>query len=458
MGKRLLICTNCLGSIMVVKSQANETQNFSNQLFYRAYFALVLCIIIIGSLLDFFINQTDSDAYIKDVIKSHQPVFALIQNSLDQQEHKLWHSEIDRLSQLTQLNISLLNLKNFASNEELMQQLATGITLSLYDENDTISLYQQINNTAYIIEIDTTEHKMTNFSWIPILFYSLIALVIFLLIQPFAKQLMCLKAAAIKIGKGDFATRLTMPKNSTLFPIADAFDTMTQEIENLMLRQRDLTNAVSHELRTPLARLKFAFEALEIHSQDHKWIENINEMRLDVTELENLIDEMLLYAQANQIEEIEEKNIRIIELVNDLVQSVHEKTIEITINHDKNINIETIILGDEHSLFRALSNILRNSISFAEKQCHINVSINAKSLTINIIDDGPGINADIIERIFEPFIKIDNIKRKSGYGLGLAIAKSIISKHNGQITVSNNLNKGACFSVSFPFITGACPN
>lgn len=437
---------------MVDSQKIEGSQQFSNQLFYRVYLILVVCIIIIGSFLDFFINKIDTDEYIDELINLHQPTFLLITDTLLNKDITVWEDEIRRLSQLTKLNLSLLEKKDFATNPELLNQLSSGRVVNLYGEKDTISLYQQLEKTAYIVEIETTDHGDggNNFSWIPIIFYTLIAFVIFLLIQPFAKQLMQLKSAALKIGTGDFSTRLTMPRSSSLYPIAEAFDTMTGEIETLMLRQRDLTNAVSHELRTPLARMKFAFEELEVYSKKSHWQENINEMRLDVAELENLIDEMLLYAQANQIKEFEKKDVRVLELIDDLIQSQQAKTIEILKTIDGNIDLNTIIVADVHSLFRALSNVLRNSISFSKNFCCVDVSLKLNTITITITDDGPGINNEIINRIFEPFVKIDNSDRKSGYGLGLAIAKSIITKHNGIITVTNGKEKGACFSITIP--------
>jgi two-component system OmpR family sensor kinase/two-component system sensor histidine kinase RstB len=431
--------------------KTDSSDQTSNSLFYKASIILIVSIVIIGTSLDYLINRSETEVYYQRIVELNKPLMLLINDRLQRHPQAKWQQQIADINSVFNLSVSLFEIAEFAGDEAIITDLAKGNIVSLFGNEDDLSLYMQIIDSPFVLELDTQSKSLTKAArWIPLLFYILIIMVVYVLTRPFTRQLLSLKRAAKKIGKGDFSTRLTMPKNSTLFPIADAFDTMTAEIETLMLRQRDLTNAVSHELRTPLARLKFAFEALEIQSQDQEWIENIDEMRSDVIELEKLIDEMLLYAQANQIKKFEKKEIRVLELVQDLIASMHSGKIKIIKNMDATINLQTIIFADEHLLFRALSNILRNSISFSKDQCRMDVMINNKKLSIKIIDDGPGIDNKIKNRVFEPFVKIDTSNRKSGYGLGLAIAKNIINKHKGTISVTNTEHHGACFSIELP--------
>ena len=131
---------------------------------------------------------------------------------------------------------------------------------------------------------------------------------------------------------------------------------------------------------------------------------------------------------------------------------VHSASIRININFDDSINENEIILCHEKSLNRALANVLRNAISFADSQCLIMVSKFDQQLIIAINDDGPGLDGLDINRIFEPFYKQNNIKRSSGYGLGLAIAQTITRKQNGCLDIIQGALKGACFRFNLPLI------
>ncbi len=428
-----------------------RSNQLSNTLFYKVSIILVVSIIIVGSTLDYLVNQSELEEYYNDMIESNKPLINVVNERLQRVPQIQWQKEISYINSASKLSISLFEMTELAGDKNILVDLSKGKLVSLYGKNDGLSLYKMIDNSSLVLEVEILDYPITKIRrWIPLLFYSILILVIYLLSRPFAKQLLKLKNAAQKIGEGDFSTRLSMTKSSTLYPIADAFDTMTEEIETLIHRQRDLTNGVSHELRTPLARLKFAFEELETQSKNKELINNINGMRGDVIELEKLIDEMLLYAQANQIKKVEKKEIMILELIDDLIAGIDEDKIEIIKKIDADINLQTMVYVGERLLFRALSNILRNSISFCKNQCKVEVLIIKENLVIKIIDDGPGIDSKIINRIFEPFVKVDSINRKSGYGLGLAIAHNIIKKHDGDVRVKNLNPHGACFSIEIP--------
>lgn len=432
-------------------SKSLNSRQLSSLLFYKTYLVLVVSIVIIGSILDYFINQIDNESYFQQQIELNKPILVLVHDKLSESPSQEMQIKLDELTKQLNISLSLLEMNSFAGDKEIATELSSGKIITLYNTDDSLSLYLQINNSRFILELEVENKQLnTKTRWIPLVFYLLIAFVVFLITRPFASQLIKLKKAAINLGQGNFETRLTMPKNSTLYPISDAFDTMTQEIDSLMARQRDLTNAVSHELRTPLARLKFAFEELELQSEKQSWVENIDDMRADVTELETLIDEMLRYAEATQIEKVSKKPVYLKELINDLFQSMRPDKTNLEKCFIKDTSNDFVILGDEHSLFRALSNILRNSISFAETKCNIIVSSAKDEIVIEIADDGPGIEPKLVKRIFEPFVKLNTNKRKGGYGLGLAIAKNIITKHKGEIRIVQGNLKGACFQIVFP--------
>lgn len=423
------------------------------KLFYKFYVLLVLCIIVIGSSLDYIIDHFESNQELNYLIKTYKPSILMISDQLSRVDHSLWPQKIAKISQDFDIKLSLYKTEDFSYDQSFMSALTEQSIVGLFDNNNDLSLYFHIPNSQNILELSTFPHHFNNHSqWVTITFYILIAMVVFLIIHPFARQLLRLKAASTQFGQGDFSTRLTMPKNSSLYPIADAFDTMTQEIETLMLRQRDLTNGVSHELRTPLARLKFSFESVESDCRDPVVLQSIDEMREDVKELEQLINEMLRYAEVNHIEDFIKKNIPILPLIEHLMLQSKTEHILLTKKLAHDINENTIINADEHFLFRALSNIMRNALSFAKSRCEIATSIHKKDLIVTIADDGPGIDDQHKDRLFDAFFTINHNQRKEGFGLGLAIAHNIIKKHRGTIELIDHPFNGACFRITLPLM------
>jgi signal transduction histidine kinase len=196
--------------------------------------------------------------------------------------------------------------------------------------------------------------------------------------------------------------------------------------------------------------MKLAFEEMSTINDPKQLEHSIDALKSDVKELEVLIEEMLQYSKLNQVKDLITSPVKVKELISNLVSSVSAYNIKIDILFKlKDPNIQ--IYADEHSLLRAFSNILRNAISFSEQICQIKVFENPLNcVIIEIIDDGPGLAEKNLQNIFEPFIKITSAKRSAGHGLGLSIAKKIIRKHGGKITVFNNADKGACFQISLP--------
>ncbi len=429
-----------------------KSSQFSGRLFTRLYFALVISIIVIGSSVEYFLDKSDETNHLNYVKDIHRPLFAQWNDQLLQSTPDQWPTILNSKYQNEKFTVMLFSLNDFAADKMTLEELSKGDLLALFDSDDALTLYQRIglSNSVLSMEVFYGDSLNENSGWISVLFYFLIAGVVFLLIRPFANQLLQLKSAAVQFGRGHFSSRLELPANTTLAPIAEAFNTMTEKIEHLLLTQRDLVNSVSHELRTPLARLKFGFEVVESQTSERLTKDSIKDMKKDVNELELLIDEMLCYAEVNQIQTFSSSPVLIKNFINELVNQVHVANIRVTVKYGSSMTANEIIFCHEKSLNRALANVLRNALSFAESQCHILIFKSDQKIYIDINDDGPGLDGVDISRIFEPFYKQSNINRASGYGLGLAIAQTITKKQKGSLTVIKGSLKGACFRFVLP--------
>ncbi|MDP9134914.1 MAG: ATP-binding protein, partial [Actinomycetota bacterium] len=108
------------------------------------------------------------------------------------------------------------------------------------------------------------------------------------------------------------------------------------------------------------------------------------------------------------------------------------------------------------ALRRALRNLIENAVRYGER-CRVGLARGREELRIMIDDDGPGIPEDQQERVFEPFVRLEESRsgETGGIGLGLAIARSIVRAHGGDIRLSNRAAGGLSVTLSLPFAAAA---
>lgn len=284
-------------------------------------------------------------------------------------------------------------------------------------------------------------------------YYVLVALFLFFWIRPFYRDLSLLRVAASRFGRDDFSTRVELDAKSGILPVAQSFNKMAGRIQYLVTAHRDLTNAVAHELRTPLARFKFSMEMLGKTEDETRVRDYLAAMKHDVLELETLIDEMLSYAK------LSEDNLQLQRHMLPF-NAWLERQMKPYADSDIAVHLQLQQWDEERQasfnpdmMARALHNVLRNSLRYAESQVLVSGFIEGDLACIRVCDDGPGIDDANHESIFEPFARLDTSRdrQSGGYGLGLAIARRILQRHGGSIHVEHNTPRGACFVLRWPY-------
>ena len=211
----------------------------------------------------------------------------------------------------------------------------------------------------------------------------------------------------------------------------------------------DIGKSVSkiiHDINTPISVIilqaelisRFFPDAQEFTKKIHKHANNIDEM----------VREILDYTKGKQsFLEIKSHSINTLLLnVEDTIKPIADiKNIQLIIKNDYDSNIKI----DKKKIERTLLNILKNAIQASPDDCQIEVTSTKKNKFwhLTIKDQGPGINLELIDEIFTPFITIG---KESGTGLGLAICKKCIEDHKGKITAHNHENGGAVFEILIP--------
>ena len=225
---------------------------------------------------------------------------------------------------------------------------------------------------------------------------------------------------------------------------------MAERISALVENQRSLTNAVSHELRTPLARLSFEVDMLGQEKFQARREQILHDMRTDIRELETMVDELLVYARLERPADdvVKQETVDVRDWLGEaLAQVAHQADARGVHCHVRD-GLPAHVQLHPRYMSRALLNLVQNAVRYASARIEISLtSCPTGGYELIVDDDGPGVAPVDRERIFEPFIRLDESRDRGtgGAGLGLAIVKRVAASHKGTIEVRESPLGGARF-------------
>ncbi len=226
-----------------------------------------------------------------------------------------------------------------------------------------------------------------------------------------------------------------------------------KELLKLDKLKSDFLANISHELRSPLTAARGSITYLERTIQNPDAFQYLTIVEKNLTRLTRLINNLFDFTklEAGKIEwEFNRENITI------LIEEVIE--IMSPIAMEKDIRVDFVNPGSVYALIdlermeQVLVNILDNAIKFSENSRTINIGLEKTGDRVEIFikDQGPGIDENLFENIFEKFYTVENHKQHKGSGMGLAISKAIIHAHEGDINIKSTLGQGSCFYIILP--------
>ncbi len=236
-----------------------------------------------------------------------------------------------------------------------------------------------------------------------------------------------------------------------------------ERLKQLESYRKEFLGNVSHELKTPVFNIQgYTSTLLDGGLED----QNINRKYLERTEksVERIISMIEDLESINQLEsgelELEKEDFDIYSLTEEVVKSLefraNQKGILTNLPKDKNA---IKVHADKFRIRQVLENLLNNAIKYGKEygQTSINFYKTPMGISIEIADNGIGIDKSDINRLFERFYRVDKSRssHQGGTGLGLAIVKHIIEAHNQKISVTSELGKGTTFSFLLPEVKNA---
>jgi signal transduction histidine kinase len=253
-----------------------------------------------------------------------------------------------------------------------------------------------------------------------------------------------LSKLANQIGNRDYSCNQVKYTNDEIGELGKTMNAMADKLSSYDSTMKTFLQNASHELRTPLMSIQGYAEGIKYGVVDNQ--DKAVEIIIGESKRLTTIVEDLLYL--SKIDAMQEK--LKIEAVNgeNLLRSCIERVSGIALNSSVQINLhmsdeEVLLNVDEEMFSRAIINILGNSLRYAKRSIDITLSKLGGISVIQIVDDGAGFDEEDVDKIFDRFYKGKGGK----YGLGLAITKTIVEKHNGSITAGNNPQEGAYFKI-----------
>ena len=213
---------------------------------------------------------------------------------------------------------------------------------------------------------------------------------------------------------------------------------------------KEMAKQVAHEIKNPLTPMKLSVQHLKrsLEISDKNQLKKISEFEAKMIQQINLLSEIA--NEFSSFAELPKAKMKTIDLIDILKKTVslfqHNENIRINIEYNQKEDFT--IVGDSHQLSRVFTNLINNSTQAIETKGTIEIIIKNKAtvILIDFIDSGNGIPDELKQHIFEPQFTT----KSNGKGLGLAMVHQIILNHNGEISLSKEKEKGACFKISVP--------
>lgn len=276
-----------------------------------------------------------------------------------------------------------------------------------------------------------------------------------------SKRNVMLKVAPILNGidKLSHGKTVTLNINGELEEIGKRINETSLQLKKQNQARANWISGVSHDIRTPLSMIiGYADKISSTLNIEDNIKKQANIIKTQSIKIKNLIQDLNLVSQLNyNIQPIQETPIHVCKMIREIVVEYLNTDIdnrfEFELNLERNTELITII-GDERLLYRAIQNIISNSINHNENGCIISVSlrVNGNNLILVVSDNGKGISKEELQKLqsIPHYLQSTDDRLDLRHGLGLLLVKEIVSIHKGTVSISSELNKGFSTTISLP--------
>lgn len=241
-------------------------------------------------------------------------------------------------------------------------------------------------------------------------------------------------------------------KEDELHHLSVTLNKMLDKIENLIIQEKQFTSDASHELRTPISVILAQGEYLLDIAKDEKEKELAQTIVDKSKQISKLVSRLLLLARIDQNrQKFNKEKVDLGVMIDVAIDTMKELAAQKEILLFSNVPEGTIVDADESLLLSAITNLISNGIKYGNESGHVSVSASkfGDRTEIVVADNGVGISAEHIDKIWTRFYRVDDVRNDEygSSGLGLSMVKSIIELHGGEITVKSTPGHGTEFRI-----------
>ena len=282
--------------------------------------------------------------------------------------------------------------------------------------------------------------------WYPILILLFLLLLLYYATRRLFAPLGTIKEGVQKFGAGYMDHRIHIRRKDELGELANSFNAMANDIQQMLDAKRQLLLAISHELRSPLTRMRVAVELLD-DDDDKK-----GQLVQDINEMESLLEELMETERlSSRHTKLNKDSNDIVELVKGVVAANFDDTGITTDLRETSVKLDVDAARIKLLLKNLLDNAVRHTPETSEAP-EIRLSVDSQKVIITVSDHGNGIEAMHLPHLTEPFYRVDPSRQREtgGYGLGLYLCRMIIEAHDGELQIESDIGKGTQVTVKLP--------
>lgn len=230
-----------------------------------------------------------------------------------------------------------------------------------------------------------------------------------------------------------------------------------EQLERSLESRNQFFSNVNHDLRSPLMAMLLVIQRISLNphlGEDAK--RSLDQARANAQRMKDLVEDLLALASGTEGRRVEVSNVSAESLLNHIASAL--RPVAESKNLSLSVDIEPGLEFDANAkqLERAFSNLADNALKYTEQG---SVTLQAKTdgtdVRLSVIDTGPGIPKDYLDKVFERFVQVPRAKASPGVGIGLALVREIANQHGGTVGLESEVGKGSTFFIRFPKRAGA---
>jgi signal transduction histidine kinase len=317
---------------------------------------------------------------------------------------------------------------------------------SLDESRQEIDLSIQLDDGTWLngrfLSVRPSSYFISRLIIAELILFGTVLTVTLVLAMRLARPLARLASASDQIGPDGRAAPVPEKGPRDVRAAIRSFNAMTARVSDLLREKDRMLGAIGHDLRTPIASLRIRAEAVEPEAERAKIVETLEDMT-------RMVEEILELARLGRSDE-EFKLTDIAALADAVVEEFQELGKDVTFHDSPRavVRIQPVLVR------RLLRNLIENAVKFG-KRARVRVELQDGATQLVVMDDGPGIPPEEMERVFEPFTRLETSRSREtgGSGLGLSIAQSIARSQGAQLRLEN-APAGLIARVLWPPATG----